>query len=129
MLISRFVCWISYNWMKNNKFLFQQNQLTEKHIIRIPPTVQLQPEQFSAILLSSVSSEIDSIVDEHISKFQIPYCTYGVDRRLLLELEEVNRYSRTLGQNCANFSIMDRIKRFVLGVFLFVIRFLTFFLF
>lgn len=115
--------------MKNNKFLFQQNQLTEKHIIRIPPTVQLQPEQFSAILLSSVSSEIDSIVDEHISKFQIPYCTYGVDRRLLLELEEVNRYSRTLGQNCANFSIMDRIKRFVLGVFLFVIRFLTFFLF
>lgn len=63
----------------------------------------------------AMCSEIDSIVEEHSSKFQIPYCTFGVDRRLLNEIEEVNRHSQILNQNCANFSIIDQIKAYLVG--------------
>lgn len=63
-----------------------------------------------------ISANIDSIIDEHVNKFKIPYCTFGVDRRLLEEIEAVNQHSKVLGQNCANFSIMDRIKRFAFSV-------------
>lgn len=64
-----------------------------------------------------ISGSIDSIIDEHINKFKIPYCTFGVDRRLLEEIEAVNQHSKVLGQNSANFSIMDKIKRFVCRVY------------
>lgn len=48
-----------------------------------------------------------------MSKYSIPMCTYGVDRRLLSEIEEVNRHSRVLNENCANFSITDRVKEYL----------------
>lgn len=67
------------------------------------------------MLETAMSSEIDSIVEEHSSKFQIPLCTFGVDRRLLSEIEEVNRHSQILNQNCANFTIIDDIKTYLTG--------------
>lgn len=92
-----------------------QSQLAEKHIIKMPVVSQQQQDQFSTMLEVAMSSEIDSIVEEHSSKFQIPSCTYGVDRRLLNEIEEVNRHSQILNQNCANFSVIDQIKEYLTG--------------
>uniref|UniRef100_A0A182UJA3 AAA domain-containing protein n=1 Tax=Anopheles melas TaxID=34690 RepID=A0A182UJA3_9DIPT len=91
-----------------------KNQLSEKHIIRIPANIaQPQQEQFGAMLDTCLSLEIDAIIDEHVSKYSIPYCTHGVDRRLLSELEEVNRHSRVLNENCANFSTTERVREYL----------------
>jgi Cdc6-like AAA superfamily ATPase len=79
----------------------------------MPVVSQQQQEQFQLALETALSLEIDAIVEEHASKFQIPYCTYGVERRLLVELEEINRHSQILNQNCANFSIMESIKSYL----------------
>ncbi|KAL7029565.1 hypothetical protein ACKWTF_006289 [Chironomus riparius] len=92
-----------------------KTQLAEKHIIKMPVASQQQQEQFLSVFHSSLSSEIDAIIDEHTNKFQIPYCTFGVDRRLLTELEEVNRHSQILNQNCANFSIIENVKSYLNG--------------
>ncbi|XP_058120682.1 uncharacterized protein LOC131292411 [Anopheles ziemanni] len=92
-----------------------KNQLSEKHIIRIPANVAQQQEQFGSLLESCLSLEIDLIIDEHVSKYSIPYCTFGVDRRLLSELEEVNRHARVLNENCANFTTTDRVKDYLLS--------------
>lgn len=92
-----------------------QAQLAEKHIIKMPVVSQQQQEQFSTMLEVAMSSEIDAIVEEHANKFQIPFCTFGVDRRLLTEIEEVNRHSQILNQNCANFFIIDQIKEYLTG--------------
>lgn len=92
-----------------------KNQLSDKHIIRNQPNIHSTSEQFQMILEQTISIEIDSIIDEHSNKYSIPMCTFGVDRRLLVELEVVNRHSRHLGQNCANFTIMDRIKNYLVG--------------
>jgi transcriptional regulator with AAA-type ATPase domain len=81
----------------------------------MPVVSQQQQDQFSSLLEVAMSSEIDSIIEEHSSKFQIPYCTFGVDRRLLSEIEEVNRHSQILNQNCANFTIIDQIKAYLTG--------------
>lgn len=81
----------------------------------MPVISSQQQDQFSSILEAALSSELDGIVEEHTSKFQIPYCTFGVDRRLLTELEEVNRHTQILNQNCANFSITDRVKNYLTG--------------
>lgn len=83
----------------------------EKNLIRIPPTVQFQRDQLAAVLETLIAGSIDGILDEHTSKYQIPYCTYGVDANLLEELEAVNQHSKILEHNCANFGIMERIKR------------------
>uniref|UniRef100_A0A182QHQ1 Nephrocystin 3-like N-terminal domain-containing protein n=1 Tax=Anopheles farauti TaxID=69004 RepID=A0A182QHQ1_9DIPT len=91
-----------------------KNQLSEKHIIRIPANIgQQQQEQFATVLDGCLAQEIDSIIDEHVSKYAIPHCTYGVDRRLLSELEEVNRHSRVLNENCANFSTTERVREYL----------------
>lgn len=81
----------------------------------MPVVSQQQQEQFSSMLEVAISSEIDAITEEHASKFQIPLCTFGVDRRLLTEVEEVNCHSQILNQNCANFSIIDQIKDYLNG--------------
>lgn len=60
---------------------------------------------------------LENIVDEHTTRCQIPRCTYGVDANLLHEIEAVNQYSKILEQNCVNFGIMDRIKRYELLYF------------
>lgn len=85
----------------------------EKNLIRIPPSVQFQRDQLAAVLETLIGGSIDGILDEHVSKYQIPYCTYGVDVNLLEELEAVNQHSKILEHNCANFVIMDRIKRLI----------------
>nr|XP_029715451.1 uncharacterized protein LOC109412936 [Aedes albopictus]XP_029715453.1 uncharacterized protein LOC109412936 [Aedes albopictus]XP_029715454.1 uncharacterized protein LOC109412936 [Aedes albopictus]XP_029715455.1 uncharacterized protein LOC109412936 [Aedes albopictus]XP_029715456.1 uncharacterized protein LOC109412936 [Aedes albopictus]XP_029715457.1 uncharacterized protein LOC109412936 [Aedes albopictus] len=90
-----------------------KNHLTEKHILRIPANITQQQDQFATLLENCLSTEIDLIVEEHMSKYSIPMCTYGVDRRLLSEIEEVNRHSRVLNENCANFSITDRVKKYL----------------
>lgn len=91
-----------------------KGHLAEKHIIRIPnANASQQQDQFAASLENCLSSVIDGVIDEHTSKYSIPLCTFGVDRRLLSELEEVNRHSRVLNENCANFSITDRVKAYL----------------
>ncbi|KAL9706862.1 hypothetical protein quinque_010380 [Culex quinquefasciatus] len=90
-----------------------KSHLAEKHIIRIPANAGQQQDQFASLLDGCLSSVIDAVIDEHASKYSIPMCTFGVDRRLLGELEEVNRRSRVLNENCANFSITDRVKEYL----------------
>lgn len=91
-----------------------KSHLAEKHIIRIPANnAGTQQDQFASSLDSCLSSVIDAVIDEHASKYSIPMCTFGVDRRLLAELEEVNRHSRVLNENCANFSITDRVREYL----------------
>lgn len=92
----------------NNLQMELKNQLCEKNLIRIPPSVQVP---LAASLKSLLIANIDSICDDHAAKLHIPYCTYGVDRNLLAEIEAVNQNSNLLSQNCANFVIMDRIKQ------------------
>lgn len=87
-----------------------KNQLSEKHILR-----GTSPEQIETALEEIIATEIDCIIDEHANKFSIPQCTFGIDRKILHELDEVSRRSRVLGQNCANFTIMDRIKNYITG--------------
>lgn len=88
-----------------------QNQLMDKNLIRIPPTVQFQADQLADIFETLISSCVDAILDEHTSKYQIPRCTYGVDANLLHELEAVNQHSKILEHNCANFGIMEKIRK------------------
>lgn len=92
------------------RFFQFQNQLNEKNIIRIPPTVQMSNDQLAASLKPLLVANIDNIISDHISKHQIPFCTYGVERNLLAEIEAVKQNSQYLCQNCANFEIMDKIK-------------------
>ncbi len=81
----------------------------------MPVVSQQQQDQFSTFLEAALTSELDAIVEEHTNKFKIPLCTFGVDRRLLTELEEVNRHSQILNQNCANFTIIDQVKNYLTG--------------
>jgi hypothetical protein len=90
-----------------------RNQLTDKHIIRIPPSIAQQQDQFATVLETLITAEVGAIIDEHLNKFTIPHCTYGVDRRLLLELEEIDYHSRILNENCANFAIIDDVRKYV----------------
>lgn len=88
--------------------------MSEKNLIRIPPSVHISNENLAISLNNLITANIDAIVDDHSNKYQIPYCTYGVDRSLLAEIEAVNQHSKLLNQNCANFEIMDSIKRYFL---------------
>lgn len=85
----------------------------DKNLIRIPPTIQFHADQLAALFDTLIASNIESILDEHVAKYQIPHCTFGVDKNLLHELEAVNQHSKILEQNCANFGIMDKIRWFV----------------
>lgn len=85
--------------------------LSERNLIRIPPSVQVHSEQLSGLYEQLLGGVLDGICEEHASKYQIPRCTFGVDGNLLRELEAVNQYSVFLEQNCVNFGIMDRIRR------------------
>lgn len=68
-------------------------------------------EQLANSLKSLIIANVDSIANDHFAKFRIPYCTYGIDRNLMVEIEAVKQHSQYLSQNCANFEIMDRIKQ------------------
>lgn len=68
-------------------------------------------DQLATSLKSLIIVNIDNIITDHFTKFQIPFCTYGVDRNLLAEIEAVKQHSQYLSQNCANFEIMDKIKQ------------------
>lgn len=88
-----------------------KNQLSEKNLIRIPPSVQMSSDQLAITLNALIVAILDQIVDDHSNKCQLPYCTYGVDRNLLSEIEIVNQHSKALSQNCTNIGIMDKIKQ------------------
>lgn len=71
-------------------------------------------DQLANTMKSLIAANIDQIINDHVAKFQIPYCTYGIDRNLLAEIEAVKQHSQYLSQNCANFEIMDKkIKQWV----------------
>uniref|UniRef100_A0A6B2E7D3 Putative angio-associated migratory cell protein n=1 Tax=Phlebotomus kandelakii TaxID=1109342 RepID=A0A6B2E7D3_9DIPT len=89
-----------------------KSQLTEKHILK--STSQDRIEQSLTQLGTLLSEEIDAIIEEHSTKFQIPYCTFGVDRRLFAELEDVSQHSKILGQSCADCVVLDKAKKYLL---------------
>lgn len=91
-----------------------KNQLPEKNLIRIPPSIQVKDDQLSSIMESILKSILDGIFDEHTQKYSIPNCTFGVNKKLLSEIETTGQYSKMLGQNCANFTILEDIKRLIL---------------
>lgn len=97
----------------NRRLIYQQTvlkaSLTEKNVIRIPPSVQVSSEQLAGTLRTLITAIIDQIVEEHATR-QIPYCTFGVDRHLLSEIEIVNQHANILVQNCSNIGIMPKIK-------------------
>lgn len=88
-----------------------KQQLLERNLIRIPPTVLVAAEQLAALFEQLLVQLLDGVCDEHAARCQLPRCTFGVDGQLLRELEAVQQYSMFLEQNCVNFGIMDRIKR------------------
>ncbi|XP_031618907.1 uncharacterized protein LOC116338021 [Contarinia nasturtii] len=104
---------VEMNRRLNNIQLELKNQLNDKNLIRIPPTVQISNDQLATSLKSLIVANIDNIISDHYAKFQIPYCTYGVDRNLLAEIEAVKQHSQYLSRNCANFEIMDKIKQYI----------------
>lgn len=92
-----------------------KNQLSDKHILKFPVVSTQQQEQFAALMEVLLTSEIDAIIDDHTNKFQIPFCTYGVDRRLLSELEEINRYSKIMGRFKYHSSQLKLVKDYLNG--------------
>lgn len=71
----------------------------------------MQEDQLAMVLETLLFNIIDTIIEEHTNKYQIPHCTMGVDRRLLAEIETVNQHTKLICQNCVNFKIMDQVKR------------------
>ncbi len=53
-----------------------KNQLAEKHILKIPVITAQQQEQFAALLDVLLSTEIDTIIEEHANKYHIPNCKF-----------------------------------------------------
>lgn len=104
--------------INTNNIVYTQNHLVEKNLIRIPPTVQVPSDHLTHIFTTLIGGMLENIVEEHTNRCHIPRCTFGVDANLLHEIEAVNQYSKILEQNCVNFGIMDRIKRFYLTKFL-----------
>ncbi|GAB0099340.1 uncharacterized protein DMENIID0001_151960 [Sergentomyia squamirostris] len=88
-----------------------KNQLAERHILKTlsPDRIDQPLTQLGTLL----SEEIDAIIDEHNNKFQIPFCTFGVDRRLFAELEDVSQHSKILGQSCADSVVLEKAKRYL----------------
>lgn len=92
-------------------FLFVQNQLSEKNITRIPPTVNMTNEQLTTLLKGLVVSNIEVVINDHASECQIPYCSFGANRHLLEEIEIVKQHSSLLKQNSVNPEIMHTVKK------------------
>uniref|UniRef100_A0A1B0GMQ4 ORC1/DEAH AAA+ ATPase domain-containing protein n=1 Tax=Phlebotomus papatasi TaxID=29031 RepID=A0A1B0GMQ4_PHLPP len=89
-----------------------KSQLPDRHILKT--LSQDRVEQSLTQLGTLLSEEIDAIIEEHNIKFQIPFCTFGVDRRLFAELEDVSQHSKILGQSCADSVVLDRVKKYIL---------------
>lgn len=85
-------------------------QLPENQIFSSTFVSSSQREQLLTALSACLSNILENIFEDYESKSEIPYCTYGVDRRLLLELEETDHYIKSLTQNRANFKLLDNIK-------------------
>uniref|UniRef100_A0A1L8DNB6 Putative wd40 domain protein n=1 Tax=Nyssomyia neivai TaxID=330878 RepID=A0A1L8DNB6_9DIPT len=88
-----------------------KTQLAEKHILK--SVSQDKIEQSLTQLGTLLAEEIDAIIEEHNTKFQIPSCTFGVDRRLFAELEDVSQHSKILGQCCADSVVLEKVKKYI----------------
>lgn len=89
-----------------------KNQLCEKNLIRMLPTMNILDDELSSVIESLLDKSLASIFEEHLQK-SIPYNTLGVDRVLLEELQLIGHYSKLLAQNSANFDIMNDVKRYI----------------
>ncbi|XP_073824687.1 uncharacterized protein [Musca autumnalis] len=87
--------------------------LSEKNLIRIPPTMGIQDDELGAVIESLVEKAIECIFDEYAAKNILPRNTNGVDHVLLEEIEVIGQYSKILAQNSPNFDIMNDIKRYI----------------
>ncbi|XP_068150594.1 uncharacterized protein [Drosophila tropicalis] len=90
-----------------------KNQLCEKNLIRLLPTMNILDEELSAVIENLLDKSLAGIFEEHQQKSSIPYNTLGVDRVLLEELQLIGHYSKLLAQNSANFDIMNDVKRYI----------------
>lgn len=72
----------------------------------------VQKDQLELALQTSLCNIIENIVDDYYCKVKVPNCSNGVDRRLLFELDNTDRFVKYLIQNRANFDILDDIKRY-----------------
>lgn len=88
-----------------------KNQVSEKSIIRIPPTVNVTSEQLTASLKGLITSNIDAVISEHSNRCQIPYCTFGVNTHLLEEIEIVKQHSLILSQSSATPDVLLQAKK------------------
>ncbi|TDG44206.1 hypothetical protein AWZ03_009380 [Drosophila navojoa] len=89
-----------------------KNQLCEKNLIRMLPTMNILDDELSSVIESLLDKSLAGIFEEHLQK-SIPYNTLGVDRVLLEELQLIGHYSKLLAQNSANFDIMNDVKRYI----------------
>ncbi|KAH8263526.1 hypothetical protein KR044_010218 [Drosophila immigrans] len=89
-----------------------KNQLCEKNLIRLLPTMNILDEELSAVIESLLDKSLAGIFEEHHQK-SIAHNTLGVDRVLLEELQLIGHYSKLLAQNSANFDIMNDVKRYI----------------
>ncbi|XP_062123664.1 uncharacterized protein LOC133837031 [Drosophila sulfurigaster albostrigata] len=89
-----------------------KNQLCEKNLIRLLPTMNILDDELSAVIESLLDKSLAGIFEEHHQK-SIAHNTLGVDRVLLEELQLIGHYSKLLAQNSANFDIMNDVKRYI----------------
>lgn len=87
------------------------NQLPENQIFSSAFVYNTQVEQLTTTVVATMSGIVENIMEDYKNKVAVPYCTYGVDRRLLTELQAIDNYIKCLTQNRANFKLLDSIKR------------------
>lgn len=85
-------------------------QLPENQIFSSTFVNNAQREQLLSALVASFSNIVDNVIEDYKNKVEITSCTYGVDKKLLIELQEVDRHIKLLTQNRGNFKLLDEIK-------------------
>lgn len=62
-------------------------------------------------LAVSLNTIVETVIEDYRNKVEIPFCTYGVDRRLLAELEYNYAFIKSLTQNNrANQKVIDAVR-------------------
>lgn len=85
--------------------------LSEKNLIRILPPTGILDDELATILENRIEKSIESILEEHAAKYNMPRNTNGIDQIILEEIDTMGFYSKILAQNSPNFDIMNDIKR------------------
>uniref|UniRef100_A0A336MI88 CSON000239 protein n=1 Tax=Culicoides sonorensis TaxID=179676 RepID=A0A336MI88_CULSO len=84
--------------------------LTDDQIFETTLHTAIDKKNMEISVKTSLCNIIEYIMDDYNCRFKIPNCTNGVDRKLLLELDNNDRYIKHLVQNRSNFRILQNIK-------------------